>query len=131
MNKHEKLARFNMENKLSNVGFSFGEICQLRRISMQLHSWYEKECGNDSGYIERDETTDKPYFVSHSGKRWSIADRERGAEKRLRAIMANHPTLDFYLQTDPRGVSLHILLPGDVPEGKSKPSFYTNGIAVF
>lgn len=131
MNKYEKLARFKMENKLSNLGFSFSEIQQLRRISMQLRSWYEKECGDDSGWIERNPETDKPYFHSHTGRKWAIPDREKGAEKRLIALMANHPTMDFYLQTDPRGYCLHILRPGDVPEGKSKSSFYTNGIAVF
>jgi len=67
-----------------------------------------------------------------------IADRERGALKRLAAIMARYPGSASYVQSDPRGCSLYILRPGDVP--KTDPncaysdhdisSYYSRGIAV-
>lgn len=36
-----------------------------------------------------------------------------------------------YVQTDPRGVSLYILRPGDVPEGKDSDAYYTRGICIY
>ncbi|MBS4041672.1 MAG: hypothetical protein KGZ81_13875 [Flavobacteriales bacterium] len=120
-----------MEQKILGLGFSFEEFYQLRRISMTLHRWYELECGIDSGFIERDEKTNKPYWVSHSGYRSIIADRETGALRRLKKIMANHAPLTAYLQTDPRGCALWILRPGDVPEGKRADAYYTNGVCVY
>ena len=39
---------------LLRAGIGFGDAVQLRRISMQLHRWHEKECGIDNGAVERD-----------------------------------------------------------------------------
>lgn len=36
-----------------------------------------------------------------------------------------------YVQTDPRGASLYILRPGDVPEGKDANAYYTRGICIY
>ena len=117
---------------LLRIGIDYNDAVALRRIAMQLHSWYERECGTDNGCIERDEETGIAYWLnSYSGKRYRIADRERGAEKRLKAIMSKYPQLSVYLQTDPRGASLYILRPGDVPEGKAADSYYIRGIAVY
>lgn len=81
-------------------------------------------------------------------------DRERGARKRLQAIITGRnqrvitatpepPTIDqcadkvarlsvaAYIQTDPRGAALYILRPGDVPEGKDPGSYYDRGICVY
>lgn len=123
--------------ELQRAGVSYDDACALRRISMQLHRWFEMECGDSNGAaIERDETTGKPYLTwdsGTSGKRHKspIADRERGAEKRLAKIMARYPTLSAYIQGDCRGASLYILRPGDVPEGRQAESYYSRGIAVY
>lgn len=60
----------------------------------------------------------------------AIPDREAGARKRLAKIMARYPALTAYVQTDPRGCALYILRPGDVREGASIDSCYSNGVAV-
>lgn len=125
-----------MISRLTEAGITESDAFALRRISMTLQRWHEMECGIDSGYIERDEQTNKCYFVSYNAYsckqyRTRIADRETGAHKRLAAIMANYPTLTAYIQTDPRGEALYILRPGDVPEGKKAMYHYSNGIAVY
>jgi hypothetical protein len=60
-----------------------------------------------------------------------IPDREKGARKRIAKILAKPPTLQSYVQTDPRGCALHVLRPGDVPPGEDVSSYYTRGIAVY
>ncbi len=102
----------------------------LRRISMTLHRWHELECGVDYGHIERDEKG-VPWQYSYNGGKWRTPDREAGALKRLASIMARYPTLQSYVQTDPRGASLYILRPGDIPAGASVDSCYSRGIAVY
>ena len=77
-----------------------------------------------------------PYIESHyhneNGARYRrIADKERGAHKRLAAIMARYPALRAYIQGDPRGAALYILRPGDVPEGAEVDSYYSRGLAVY
>ena len=124
-----------MSDNLKQViscGVSYDDAKALRRISMTLRRWYEHEC---NGAIQRDgERGDGlPYWHStFDGRRlYRAPDRERGAEKRLAAIMARYPTLRSYLQTDPRGCSLYILRPGDVPEGRDPDDFYSRGIPVY
>ncbi len=108
--KIERTARF--FNRMSDLGFTYSEAQSLRRIEMTLQRWSEHEC---NGEIERDETTGKPYSISRayingSGdyKRWPTADREKGALDRLKRIMAKHPELWSYHQTDPRGCQLYV-----------------------
>ena len=117
----------------------------LRRISMTLHRWHELECGTDSGCIERDDdhvkqlpggitvtTPGKTYWRNAlSDRRYRTPDREAGALKRLKAIMARYPALSYYVQTDPRGCALYVLKPSDVPEGADVSSYYSRGLAVF
>jgi len=69
----------------------------------------------------------------HTGetRRERIPDREKGALKRLQDIMGQYPDLSAYQQTDPRGASLYILRPGDVPKGEQTEAYYNNGIAVY
>lgn len=121
--------------RLTAIGISYADAVDLRRIAMTLHRWHEMECGTDSGAIERDETTGKPFWHRAGGlyptRRYNVADRETGALKRLAAIMARYPAFGFYVQGDPRGASLYILRPGDVPAGESADSFYSRGVAVF
>jgi hypothetical protein len=100
---------------LVNLGFTVDEARTLRRISMTLRRWYALTCGDDVGCIERDDDTGRPYWHhALTGRRVPIRDRERGAERRLLALMARHAPLTAYLQTDPRGAALYILRPGDV-----------------
>ena len=126
-NRHEVCQR------LVNLGISYVDALELRRISMALHAWHELECGTDRGAVERDETTGKPYWYNAmTGRRsYAVPDRESGALKRLRAMMSKYAPLAYYVQGDPRGASLYIIRPGDVPAGAEVDSYYSRGIAVY
>lgn len=150
-------AKFELFARLQALGFTYEEAHALRRIEMTLHRWAELECGDGNDYaswaIERDEKTDKPYMVTHyhaapftdpkhSIRRHPIADREKGALKRLAAILdarnlrESPPSLEDYRdvlayhQTDPRGCALYLVKRSDIPAGASLSSCYTNGLAV-
>ena len=110
---------------------TFDEANTLRRAQLTLHRWAELECGDGNDHaswsIERDETTDLPYFCTypHTGKmqRRRIADKERGALRRVEAVcqrMGAH----YYNQGDPRGCALYI------SKEPLNGSNYTNGLAV-
>lgn len=130
--------------RLVASGIAYDDALALRRIAMTLHRWHELECGdgNDSASwcIERDEKTGKPYRVVwyHSKLdptpfRYPIADREKGALRRLNNIVAKYlgtGITGVYVQTDPRGAPLYLLRKGDVPEGAEVGSYYNNGIAI-
>jgi hypothetical protein len=118
---------------LTAIGISYVDALELRKCSIQLHTWFELECGNDYGCIERDETTGKAYWRSSNGTlhKHVLADREKGAQKRIAKVMARYPHLQAYVQGDPRGASLYILRPGDVPEGQDVDAYYNRGIAVY
>jgi hypothetical protein len=132
MTKQENQRRARLVATLQNLGFTPDEADQMRRISNTLQNWYELECGTEQGHIERDETTGKPYFYyDRTGNRSPVNDREKGALKRLGAIMASRPHLAAYIQGDPRGAALYILRPDDVPAGKSADSYYSRGICVY
>ena len=132
MTKREMMERHHMLRALESHGIGFDDAMKLRAISIRLRSWFERECGTDNGCIERDETTQKTYWLnSMSGKRYPIRDMETGCYKRLAAIMAQYPTLKSYIQGDCRGAALYILRPGDVPEGKDAGAYYSRGICVF
>ena len=121
-----------MLGTLQRAGISTDDAMSLRRISMTLHRWHEMECGDEFGIIERDKKTGKPYMRSaRTGRPYSVADREKGALKRLDAIMARYPTLSAYVQGDPRGAALYILRPGDVPDGADDDAYYSRGLAVY
>ena len=144
MTKREAIRQNQQENTLIELGFTSEQAEQLRRISMTLQKWYERECGDSNQWaewaIERDEN-EAPFEVrhiyAHDGKgsartiRTRIPDRETGALRRLAAIMASAPTLSTYIQTDPRGAALYILRPGDVPDGCTVDSCYSRGICVY
>ena len=148
MTRKEAIRQNHQTDTLVNLGFTYQEAESLRRISMTLHRWYEMECGVDNGCIERDDTTNRPFWHNAmSGKLYPIADRETGAIKRLKAIIADRNdreigkilteetdeaiTLSYYVQTDPRGAALYILRPGDVPEGADRAGYYNRGICVY
>ena len=170
MTRKEAMRLTDQENVLMQLGFTQAEAESLRRISMTLQRWHERECGTDSGCIERGyrlaRNVDKPisetnpvfthddnappYWADHSGERvryWRIPDREKGAHKRLAAILKarnerayvqgtdyyglRRDELSTYIQTDPRGAALYILRPGDVPEGKPADAYYSRGVCVY
>lgn len=97
MTRKEAERLTHQENTLMSLGFTRDEAESLRRISMTLRRWYEQECGDSNDYaswaIERDEQTDKPYRAHYPHRdgcrmtRTPIADREKGAVKRLKAII--------------------------------------------
>lgn len=120
--------------QLLSAGISHDDALALRRISMTLHRWHEMECGDGSGCIERenvDGTGRACWHNSMSGHRHVIPDRETGARKRLAAIMSRYPTLQSYVQADPRGAALYILRPGDVLDDHDVDSCYSRGLAVY
>jgi len=110
--KRERIARF--YGRMSTLGFTFSEADNLRRIEMTLHRWAEAECNGD---IQRDgEAGDgKPYreygnYVAANDprRRHYVPDRERGALKRLAALMKGRSGLWYYHQGDPRGCALYV-----------------------
>jgi hypothetical protein len=136
--------RMRLLDQLGQLGFTRGEANSLVRIEMTLHSWGEHEC---NGNIQRegDDCDGKPRWFSdyaneNNGKGYLIADRERGALKRLDKIIRDvntravgdmrKPMLSYYHQTDPRGAALYIIRPGDVREGEDVGSVYNRGICV-
>jgi hypothetical protein len=145
----ERLTR--QMDTLRSLGFTTEEAEALRRISMTLHRWHELECGDSNTYgswaIERDDNGDgQPYMVRHhyrhgQGKdtvtRTRIADKERGAQRRLLAIInaeaKRHGECRYsaYIQTDPRGAALYIIRKGDVPAGEDVGAYYNRGICVY
>lgn len=132
MTKREAERRARLYETLQSLGFTEAEADTMRRISNTLQNWHSKECGDDWGSIERDETTGKAYYITAEyRRRYPIPDRETGARKRLAAIMASRPHLSTYIQTDPRGAALYILRPSDIPEGKDPAAYYSRGICVY
>lgn len=130
----------------------------LRRISVTLHRWHELECGdgNDRAswtvtrgkmtrhvrgmgvvdHVFAHDESGAPFLETHYHDRTkptysAITDRERGAQKRLAAIMARYPGLTAYVQGDPRGCALYILQASDIPDGATIDSCYSRGVAVF
>ena len=131
MTRREAMELTAQQNRLMAIGISREDADTLRRISMTLRRWFERQCGIDNGCIERDETTNKPYWLnSCTMGRTPIADRETGARKRLAAVMAKYPALTYYVQGDPRGCSLYILTADQLDSRYSIDSIYTRGIAV-
>jgi hypothetical protein len=125
---------------LSRMGIDETTANKLRRISLTLQRWAELECGCDDGHIERDDDTDKPFYVRqwqnrYTGQwqtsRYPVADREKGALKRLRAIMSSFPELLAYHQGDCRGAALYILRREQLQAGEVLDSVYSRGIAVY
>ncbi len=140
---------YNAVDTLCRAGIAHADAIALRRISMTLHRWHELECGDcnnhgswciirgkkDRGGAFEYDDAGKPWMEYHAhsanGARYSLLpDRERGALKRLAKIMTNYPGFTYYVQGDPRGCVLYIMRPGDVREGASIDSCYSNGLAV-
>lgn len=130
MTRKEAEHREWMYRALMAYGLTRDDCEQLRRISLQLHSWDERCCNED---IE--ETDDgKAWLTVHGirgNHRFRIPNREAGALRRLAAIMAPHKRrLVAFHQSDPRGAALYIVRRKDV-RGSSLGGNYTRGIAVY
>lgn len=136
MTKREAMRLTHQENVLMNLGFTMDEAATLRRISMTLQRWFEHEC---NGNIQRDESTERPYWCSANNpeRRYPVADRETGARKRLlkivneRAQRVGECDVTTYVQGDPRGAALYIIRKGDVPAGQDVGAYYSRGICVY
>ncbi len=131
--------KYDAIESLVAAGIGREDAAALRRISMVLHRWSELEYGDDNGHasfaIERDETTGRPFMAiyPHSGRgmtRFRIADRERGALRRLATIMERYPAFLAHHQGDPRGCSLYIVPKSVLRPGDDLDSVYNRGIAV-
>ena len=147
MTRTEAMRLTRQQDTLLSLGFTVTEAESLRRISMTLRRWFERECGDGYGCVERDEDTGRTYTRSAmTGKRWPCRDMETGARRRLAAILVarnnrqnaigatyQHAAgrLSAYVQTDPRGAALYILRPGDIPEGCEPMAYYSRGICVY
>lgn len=142
MTKREAMELTHQENRLMSLGISRDDANALRRISMTLRRWFELECGTGEGQVSRsierdgDDGDGKPFLriqfpttQGYSDNRYPVADREKGARKRLALIMAKYPTLTAYVQGDPRGCALYILTAEDI-KGQNINSVYTRGVAV-
>jgi hypothetical protein len=135
-----QLERDTIARRLADYcGMAYDDAVALRRIEMTLQRWGELECGDGNGVIERDEKTGVPYWYAANARYLGandrraysrIADRERGALKRMAAIMAKYPGVIAYHQGDPRGCAVYVIRSQDVPAGASVDSCYTRGVAV-
>jgi hypothetical protein len=114
MTQRERQDRQRMLDNLQRLGFSPEECQALRRISMQLRRWYERECNEDIR-VDDQGRAEVMVFKSMRGcaPLWylpRIPNMEAGATRRLNAIMARHSRrCTYYLQTDPRGCALYVV----------------------
>lgn len=147
------MAKYNAVKALIDAGISYDDAHALRRISMTLNRWFALECGDSNNYASwcitrgrklpdvngkanfQHDDDGRPYLEHHPYDGMvsysAIPDREKGARKRLAAIMARYPGYQAYVQGDPRGASLYILRPDDVRPGDDISCVYTRGIAVY
>lgn len=156
MTKREFERQAHMFRALAMYGISEEEARALRRISMTLRRWHEMECGTDRGAIERDGPNGegRPRYRSNYSLEKGIplekcpivADRERGALKRLAAICKPHSRRVVpYVQGDPRGCALYLvpvkrlrdaqkgwaIRRPETPKSRVIDSIYSQGIAVY
>ena len=125
--------RFEVLSRLERAGIGRSDANALRLVALTLHRWHERECGLDNGCIERDEQTQKPYWLnSVTMHRSPIPDREGGALRRLTTLMqAYRRRFHAYVQGDPRGAALYLVRRNDVPKGESLNAYYSRGIAIY
>lgn len=131
MNRKESIRQFEQQSRLEGMGVSSEHAEALRRISMTLSRWAEREC---NGEVEVDEDG-KAYgtnaaYSTGTIRRWRLPNREAGALRRLATIMAYYPGLWAYHQTDPRGCALYIGFRADL-RGADVSTCYHNGLAVY
>ena len=139
MTKRQKTALF--FDRMTNLGFSHAETDALLKAERALTRWAELECGisdaNRSVSIYRDEETGKPFYrVEYRvGNEWKTRteprrDTEKAALQTVARIMESKPGFRAYHQTDPRGVALYLIRPGDIEAGEDVARLYNRGLAM-
>ena len=128
--KNQRILEF--YTRAARHGIVAADIEKLRRIEMTLHRWAEHEC---NGNIQREgaNADGKPrWYYEIAGKRnsYAIADKERGALKRLAKIMEKYPQFIAYHQGDPRGCALYLVPKKDIPKDVTIDCCYSRGFAV-
>jgi len=133
MSVQDKIYTLSAHLRARDICLSYHDVNVLRRAQMTLRAWAEAECGTGNAHcswsIERDEETDVPYLLTipHTGaytpRRARIADREKGAPKRVAAVCAANG-LYYYHQTDPRGCALFV-----IKEPLTDSAYSSNGVA--
>lgn len=96
---------------LDGLGIARDDFDTLLRIERTLHRWAERECNGEVEVDDDGKAWHSWHDDLHTGPtvhRVRIPNRERGALKRLSAIMARYPALGAYHQTDPRGCALYV-----------------------
>jgi len=87
-----------------------GQIAELIRLARSLHRLSEHDCNR------------------------GLTDAEQKREARLMTrvdVIAAEIGATAYHQGDPRGASVWLIFPGDVPTGADVRAHYTNGIAIY
>ena len=137
--KRQKTAAF--FDRMTNLGFSHAETEALLKAERALTRWAELECGisdsNRSISVFRDEETGKPFYrVEYRvGNEWKTRtepkrDTEKAALQTVKRIIDGKPGFRAYHQTDPRGVSLYLIKPGDIDAGEDVARLYNRGLAM-
>lgn len=137
--KRQKQAAF--FDRMTNLGFSHAETDALLKAERALSRFTELECGisdcNRSVNVYRDEETGKPFYriEYRIGNEWKTRtqpkrDTEKAALQTVARILADKPGFSAYHQTDPRGVSLYLIRPGDIEEGEDVRRLYNRGLAM-
>lgn len=60
----------------------------------------------------------------------AMEERRREGYVSRAAVIASRFGASVYVQDDPRGCSLYLIFPGDIPHGGKVESHYTNGVAL-
>lgn len=139
MNKRQKTAAF--FDRMTNLGFTHAETGALLKAERALSRWAELECGisdaNRSVSVYRDEDTGRPFYriEYRVGNEWKTntqpkRDTEKAALQTVERILADKPGFSAYHQTDPRGVSLYLIRPGDIDAGEDVRRLYNRGLAM-
>ena len=113
---------------LDGLGIARDDFDTLLRIERTLHRWAERECNGEVEVDDDGRAWHSWHDDLHTGPtvhRVRIPNRERGALKRLSAIMARYPALGAYHQSDPRGCSLYVFRKADM-EGKDVDAYYSS-----
>lgn len=127
--------------RMADLGFSGAETEALLKAERALTRFSELECGisdcDRSVSVYRDEETGKPFYrIEYCvGNAWKVRtrpkrDTEKSALQTVARILESKPGFSAYHQTDPRGVSLYLIRPGDIETGEDVRRLYNRGIAM-
>lgn len=131
MTKRERENYLYTFKRLEKLGFSGAEIETLFRIERTLSRWHEREC-NGIEYREGVpfEYMEGRFLAPNDPRQWrKVRDMGKGARARLASLMRKHPTLDAYVQGDPRGCSLYVYARAGMPENV-EAHYSSKGVAV-